>query len=95
MQNKNQTQNVKVSDKPIKTFRAGTVASSVWSNESLNQKGEIVEFRSVTLQKSYKDANDEWKQTSNLNLQDVPKAIACLQKAFEFIAFKEDISDEE
>ena len=70
---------------PEKKFRAGTISATVWKNQS--KEGN--EFSSVSFEKGYKDQNDEWKATSHLNVNDLPKALVVIGKAFEYLSLKE------
>lgn len=70
---------------PEKKFRAGTISATVWKNQS--KEGN--EFSSVSFEKGYKDKNDEWKATSHLNVNDLPKALVVIGKAFEYLSLKE------
>ncbi len=74
---------------PEKRFSAGAISATVWKNEKVFD-GKETEFQSVTLQRSYKDPEGNWKKTSNLRVSDLPKAIVILQKAYEYIVMKED-----
>ena len=62
--------------KPEKTFRIGYCSASVFVNEASGDRT----FRSVSLQRRYKDG-DEWKSSSSFSLADLPHAIAVLQMA--------------
>jgi len=70
---------------PEKKFSAGAVSATVWKNQS--KEGN--EFSSVSFEKGYKDANGEWKSTSHLNVNDLPKALVVIGKAFEHLSLKE------
>jgi hypothetical protein len=70
---------------PEKKFKAGAVSATVWKNQS--KEGN--EFSSVSFEKAYKDQNDEWKSTNHLNVNDLPKALVVIGKAFEHLALKE------
>ena len=70
---------------PIKKFQAGQMQVSVWGNESKDGK----KFLSFTFQKRYTTEEGKWESTSTLLLNDLPKAILSLQKAFEFAILKE------
>ena len=64
--------------KPEKSFRVGAISASVFVNEA---KGKAKEpFRSVTLERRYKDGN-QWKTSNSFTLNDLPTAIAVLQLA--------------
>lgn len=66
--------------KPEKMFRMGQCSASVFVN-----RGKNGEFRSVALQRRYKDG-DEWKSSSNFAFSDLPHAIAVLQMAMNHIS---------
>lgn len=70
---------------PEKKFRAGAISATVWKNQS--KEGN--EFSSVSFEKGYKDAKGEWKSTSHLNVNDLPKALVVIGKAFEHLSLKE------
>lgn len=69
---------------PVIKFNAGSVSVAVWENEGKEGKP----FSSVSIQKNYK-VGEEWKSTNSLNVNEIPKAILALQKAYEHLALKE------
>ncbi len=69
---------------PEKKFRAGAVSATVWINTS--EKGS---FPSIQLGKSYRDKENNWKETNSFNMNDVPKALVVLQEAYKYVAMKE------
>ena len=72
---------------PEKKFRAGAVSATVWKNAGKGSQGtEQFEYRSVSFERSYKDPQGNWKTTSSLRMNDLPKALLVLEKAYEFIA---------
>ncbi len=70
--------------KPVKAFRAGTIQAAIWENS--NEKGP---YRTVTFQKRFK-AGEEWKSTNTLMMNEIPKAILVLSKAFDELALGND-----
>ena len=76
--------------RPEKTFRLGHCSASVFVNQG-KEKGNS--FRSVSLQRRYKDG-DEWKSSTNFSLADLPHAITVLQWAMNHIAELEADVDE-
>ena len=70
---------------PIKKFSTGGVQVAIWENEG--KEGN--RFYSVSLDRRYKDKNNDWKSSSSLKMNDLPKAVLALQKAYEFMALKE------
>lgn len=75
-------------NQPEKRFSTGAIVATVWKNNGTSKKGEAVEFRTVQLQRRYKDKKGEWQSTSSLRLNDVPRASLVLNKAYEYLVLK-------
>jgi len=78
-------------DKPEKKFKAGSITAIIWKN-----KVKDMEFRTVQIQRSYKDKN-EWKTTSSFRVNDLPKIRLVIDKAYEYIVMNkpsEEISED-
>ena len=56
--------------RPVKEFRMGQIKAAVWENEFDGKKGY-----SVSLNKSYKAKNGEWKDTQFYNDKDLKDII--------------------
>ncbi len=80
---------------PEKKYSAGAMQASIWVNEAKNKEGQEIEFRTVTVQRSYKDKSDEWQHTNTLRVADIPKAMLVLGKAYEYLALKNEAVEEE
>ncbi len=79
---------------PEKKFSTGAINATVWRNNGVSKNGGPVEFRTVQLQRRYKDKNGVWQSTSSLRLNDLPKASLVLQKSYEYLVLKgQDSSD--
>jgi len=74
---------------PEKKFSTGALVATVWQNQGVSKNGEDVSYRTVSFQRRYKDPNGEWKSTSTLRVNDLPKASLVLQKAYEYLVMKE------
>lgn len=74
---------------PERKIRAGAVSATVWLNKSQKENGEESEYRTVSLERNYKDKGGEWKSSNSMRVGDVPKAIAALQKAYEHLVLNE------
>ena len=72
--------------KPIKKYSAGGINVAVWENYSTEGR----QFNTVTLARNYKDKNDQWKTSSSMKVNDIPKAILALQKAYEALTLKDE-----
>lgn len=68
---------------PEQKFKAGAVEVSIWKNES--EKGD---YHSISFQRSYKDKEGNWQTTNSLKVNDLPKALIALGKAYEYVALK-------
>lgn len=76
---------------PEKKFSTGVVIATVWQNQGKSKNGEIVSFRTVSLQRRYKDKEGNWQSTGTLRTNDLPRASLVLQKAFEYLIMKESV----
>ncbi len=72
---------------PLKRFRAGAVSATVWNNHAKEGDGE---YKTVSLERGYKDRDGVWKNVSSLRVSDLPRAALVLQKAYEYLALGED-----
>ena len=73
-------------NKPEKKVNAGTIQVTIWSNKA--EKGE---YKTISFDKRYKDKQSgEWKSTNSMRINDIPKAIAALSKAYEYLVIKEN-----
>ena len=70
---------------PVKKVKIGGIEVAVWENTSSDGN----KFFTTTMERNYKDGED-WKKTNSLRVNDLPKAILDLQKAYEFTAIKEE-----
>lgn len=75
---------------PERKFRASPVTATIWTNEGKGRDGEVNLFRTITLERSYKDKDGAWQSTNSLRVNDLPKAVLILNKAFEYISVKEE-----
>tara|TARA_Y100000310_G_C20669969_1_gene809699 strand:+ start:2316 stop:2591 length:276 start_codon:yes stop_codon:yes gene_type:complete len=74
-----------VGNLPIKKWRSGAIEGAVWSNKRQIERDGVtqeVEFKSVTLRRSWKDRNEDIWRDEKLNLRktDIPKLIVILNK---------------
>ena len=75
---------------PEKKFRASPITATIWTNEVKFKDEEPRMYRTISLERSYKDKDGAWKSTNSLRVNDLPKAILVLNKAFEYISIKDD-----
>jgi hypothetical protein len=77
---------------PEKKFRAGAICATVWKNQSIKD-GKVVEYRTISFDRNYQDTKGEWNTTNSLRVNDLPRASLVLQKAYEYIALKEQAEE--
>ena len=70
--------------KPETTFKVGAVRASVFRN-TIEKNGRSIPLPKVVIEVRYKDKTGQWNGTNSLSLNDLPKAILALQKAFEYL----------
>jgi hypothetical protein len=75
-------------NQPEKKFVAGSISATIWKNAS-EKDGKEFSFESITLSRNFKDHSGNWKSTSSMRLNDLPKAEIVLKKAYEYLTFRE------
>ena len=70
--------------KPETVFKVGAVRASVFRN-IIEKSGQSIQLPKVAIEVRYKDKTGQWQGTKSLSLNDLPKAILALQKAFEYL----------
>jgi hypothetical protein len=79
---------------PEAKFRAGAVSATVWKNAGQKEDGQPTEYRSISIERNYMDKKtNTWQTTSSMRLNDLPKAVVVLQKAYEHLVLKEQDKD--
>jgi hypothetical protein len=74
---------------PMKEFRAGTIVAAIWA-EALPTNGRVAPAYSIRIQKRYRDDRDgQWKTTSYLRPDELPKLALVVSRAYEFLTLKE------
>ncbi|AJF62411.1 MAG: hypothetical protein QT11_C0001G0262 [archaeon GW2011_AR20] len=83
-------------NRPIKKWRSGNIEVAVWSNEK-EFNGGLVEFKTISLSRSYKKKDEEiWRnEVINLRRGDIPKIMVVLQKAQEELLLNQEQAEEE
>ena len=78
-----------MSNKPETVFKIGTVRAAVFKN-TIEKNGQEIQLPKVVLEVRYKDKTGKWQGTNSLSLNDIPKAILTLQKAFAYLTERKD-----
>jgi len=74
---------------PEKKFRAGAISATVWLNQGQKVNGEKSEYRTISIERCYTDKEGNWQNTNSLRVNDLPKAMVVLQKAYEHLVLSE------
>ena len=82
-------------NQPEKKFSTGAISATIWKNSGVSKTGEPTEYRTVQVQRVYKDKNDQWQNTSSLRVNDLPKASLVLNKAYEYLVLKATTDNQE
>ena len=80
---------------PEKKFSVGAISATVWKNSTLNKDKEPVEYATISFDRRYKDKEGNWQSTNHLRTSDLPKAILVLNKAYEFLVLRDQVSQSE
>ncbi len=75
---------------PEKKFRVGAICATIWKNNAVTKDGKESSFRTVSIERSYKDKNDEWQNTNSMRAMDLPKLVLVLNKAYEYVSFADN-----
>jgi len=73
-----------MSNKPETVFKIGAVRAAIFRN-TIEKNGQSIQLPKVVLEVRYKDKTGQWNGTHSLSLNDLPKAILALQKAYEYL----------
>ena len=73
-----------ISIKPEAEFRVAGIRASLWANPRQGRNG-IYNTHRVIVERTYKDATGNFKTTPGLEVNDIPKAILALKKAYEYL----------
>ena len=74
-------------------FKVGACTASIFANEIETADGPKV-MKAVSLQKVYKDKEGNFRYTTNLGTNDIPKAVLALRKAYEYLTSARDPADQ-
>ena len=72
-------------NKPEKEFKVGAVRATIWENKRLSKDGETFSNHKVIVDRTYKDEQEGFKTTNSLGVDDIPKAILALSKAYDYL----------
>ena len=82
-----------MASKPEKIFQHGALKAAIFANE-LEKDGRSFTVKRVSFQKLYRDKGGILKTTTSLEVNDLPKAVLVLQKAFDYLTAKQEPEEE-
>lgn len=86
---------VKKMAQPLVKIKAGNgVSAAIWENEAL-VNGKTVTMLKATVERRYKDNNSNWKSSGSFGRNEIPHAIFCLRRAFEWMIEERSVNDDE
>lgn len=74
---------------PEKVFNQGSCRTAIFANE-IKKDGKTAVVKKAVFQKRYRDKNGEWKNTNSLDVNDIPKAVMALNKAYDYLTSKDE-----
>jgi len=80
--------------KPEKVFQHGTCRASIFTNH-VKKNGKAFEIPKVSISKRYRDSQGTWQSSSSLDINDVPKMILALSRAYQFLTASRNDSEHE
>jgi len=72
---------------PDISFETGSCRAAIFYNE-IQKNGETLNIPNIVITRSYLDKNNEWKTTSTFRLNDLPKLIIVVSKAYDYLTSK-------
>ena len=81
-----------MSNRPEKVFQHGGVKAAIFVNEH-DKDGQSFTKKRISVQKVYRDKEGMFKTTTSLEVNDLPKAVLVLQKAFDYLTVKHEPED--
>lgn len=69
---------------PVKKFQAGAICAAVWNNTH-QVDGEERDFLTVTIERRYKDKNDEWQSSNSFAANDLARLEVVTRQALEYL----------
>lgn len=70
---------------PTHRARLGNLQAAVWENDYKDSNGQEKTFHTITLERSYRDQDGEWKKSHQLGANDVASAIVLLRNIADFL----------
>jgi len=75
---------------PVKKFRAGQITCALWENKA-KVNGRSVRMLKATVERRYKDKNNQWQSSNSFGRNEIPLVKYCLDRAFEAITEEQNV----
>ena len=75
---------------PLKKFRAGQITCALLENEA-KVNGRSVRMLKATVERRYKDKNNQWQSSNSFGRNEIPLVKYCLDRAFEAITEEQNV----
>lgn len=82
----------KTGNGPVKKYQFGNVTVNIWENKVGNGKDAFV-TQSVSISKSFKDKEGNWKNSESFQYKEVPFIIMALEQVMRDKYYREDITE--
>ena len=75
-----------IKNRPVFSVKVGAVRAAIWRNHRETGNGQGFESVQVVLERTYMDRSGSYSSTHSLGMNDIPKAVLALTKAYEYLA---------
>jgi hypothetical protein len=75
---------METAQQPKAKFTVGGISSALWENQ-ITVSGQTKTILKASVSRRYKDKDGAWKSTQAFSRNEIPLALYCLQKAFEWM----------
>ena len=82
-------------NKPETKIKIGAVSASVWKRTHKTKDGQTFDRRQVSIDRAYKDKDGNWKNSSSIELNDIPKVVLAFQEAYALLVKNQEPSSSE
>ena len=89
------SQDVTSPAKPVASFRYGSVFVALFTNQVKAKDGRRRDVQSVSVRRSYRNADGGWENTHSLRPADLLPAAYALTKCYELVGQSKGTDDEE
>jgi len=73
--------------KPEKVFQHGSCKAAIFNN-TINSNGKAFTMPKIVVNKSFREKFGDWKNTDSYDLNDLPKLMVAVSKAYQFLTEK-------